>query len=121
MRSVLAVAVFVLSGSALAADANVFQMREAGDLVAVCSTAADDPNHASATAFCHGVLVGAFGYYQSVVSSGERFVCAPNPTPTRAKVMSDFVTWSRANSKYMKDRPIDTLFRYLGEAYPCKK
>ena len=121
MRSLAALAVFVLSGSVFAADANVFQMRDTGDLVAVCSTGVDDPNHASAAAFCHGVLVGAFGYYQSVVPVAERFVCAPNPTPTRAKVMSDFVTWSRANSKYMKDRPIDTLFRYLSETYPCKK
>ena len=121
MRMLLVLAAFILSGSATAADSNSFQMRNAADLVGVCRTGPDDPNYASAAGFCHGVLVGAYQYYNSVVAGADRFVCAPNPTPTRAKVMNDFVAWAGANQRYMKDPPIDTLFRYLAEAYPCKK
>ena len=121
MRILLALISFILGGSAVAADVNRFQIRNAADLVAVCSAGADDPAQASALGLCHGILVGAFSYYLSVVPSANRFVCAPNPTPTRAKVMSDFVAWAGANPKYMKDPAIDTLFRYLAEAYPCKK
>ena len=120
MRSLLALLAFILSGSAIAADSNTFQLRDAGDLVRVCSIEPGDPTYANAVGFCHGVLVGAFRYYESVATSANRFVCAPNPTPTRSKVMNDFVAWAGSNAKYMKDPPIDTLFRYLAETYPCK-
>jgi hypothetical protein len=96
-------------------------MRDAADLVKVCSVDAADPAHANAMGFCHGVLVGAVRYYDSAVTGSKRFVCAPNPTPTRAKVMNDFVAWSSTHPAYMKEGAVDTLFRYLAEAYPCKK
>jgi hypothetical protein len=35
--------------------------------------------------------------------------------------MGGFVTWANANPQFMKDAAVDTLFRYLAEAYPCKK
>ena len=121
MRTLLALVAFIFSGTAIAVDMNTFQLRTAGDLVHICSIGPDDPAQASALGFCHGVLAGSYHYYNSVVPVANRFVCAPNPTPTRTKVMNDFVAWAGANQKYMKDAPVDTLFRYLGEAYPCKK
>jgi hypothetical protein len=121
MRSLFVLAALMLAGSAVGADSNTFQLRDASDLVRICSVGADDPVHANATGFCHGILVGAFRYYESAVTGPNRFVCAPNPTPTRAKVMSDFVAWAGSHTGYMKDPPVDTLFRYLVEQYPCKK
>jgi hypothetical protein len=108
-------------GSAVAADSSNYQLRDAADLVGICSVARDDPNYANAVGFCHGVLTGAFRYYEATVTSANRFVCAPTPTPTRTRVMNDFVTWARAHPANMKDPPIDTLFKYLAETYPCKK
>jgi hypothetical protein len=70
--------------------------------------------------FCHGVLVGAFRYYDSTVDAADRFVCAPTPTPSRAQVMADFVKWSRSHPGNLKESPTDVLFRYLAETYPCK-
>jgi hypothetical protein len=67
------------------------------------------------------VLVGAFTYYNSTVTAENRFICPPNPVPTRAKVMNDFVAWAKARPQYSKDAPLDTLFRYLAETYPCRK
>ena len=121
MRNLLALAALILSGSAIAADSNSFQMRDAADLVRICSIGPDDPLYANAAGFCHGVLVGAYRYYDSAVKGGNRYVCAPNPTPTRAKVMNDFVAWAGKNPAYMKESPTDGLFRYLAETYPCKK
>lgn len=121
MRGLVALMTFILAGSAVAADSNTLQLRNAGDLVHVCSVAPDDPYYSNAVGFCHGILVGAFRYYESVVVGPNRFVCAPNPTPTRSKVMNDFVAWAGSHAAYMKDPPVDTLFRYLAEAYPCKK
>ena len=121
MRNLLALAALIFSGSAIAADSNSFQLRDAGDLVRICSVGPDDPTHANAAGFCHGVLVGAFRYYESAVKAPNRFVCAPTPTPTRAKVMADFVAWAGKNPAYMNESPTDGLFRYLAEAYPCKK
>jgi hypothetical protein len=120
MRTFLALAAFTIVGSAAAADSTTYLLRDAADLARVCSVAPGDPNYANAAGFCHGILVGAFRYYESAVTRANRFVCAPLPTPTRAKVMNDFVTWTGAHPANMKDPAIDTLFRYLAETYPCK-
>ena len=121
MRGIMTLAAAVISGAAIAADSSEFQLRDAGDLVRVCSVPRDHPLHDNAAGFCHGILTGAYRYYESTVAKENRFVCAPNPIPTRAKVMNDFVAWSARNAQYMKDSPVDTLFRYLVETYPCKK
>jgi hypothetical protein len=121
MRKSIFLTALVLPLAALAADSNTFQLRDAQDLVSACSTPADDPQHGIAVGFCHGVLVGAYGYYDATTKADGRFICPPTPTPTRAKVMNDFVAWATSRPQYMKDRPLDTLFRYLGETYPCKK
>jgi hypothetical protein len=105
---------------AVAADSSSYQLRNAADLVKVCSVAADHPLHANALGFCHGVLTGAYRYYEATAAGKSRFVCAPTPTPTRSAVMSGFVQWAGRHAERMQDPPIDTLFRYLGETYPCK-
>jgi len=119
-RLILAVALLA-SGVAAAVDSSDFQLRDTNDLVRVCSVPADNPLYANATGFCHGVLTGAFRYYEATVAAPNRFVCPPSPQPTRATVMNGFVAWAKANSKYMKEQPVDTLFRYLAETYPCRK
>jgi hypothetical protein len=121
MRRLILAAALLTSGVAVAADSSTFQLRDADDLVRACSVPTDDVHYANATGFCHGVLVGAYRYHESTVTAENRFICPPSPVPTRAKVMNDFVAWAKSRPQYMKDAPIDTLFRYLAEAYPCKK
>jgi hypothetical protein len=120
MRKLILAAALMTSGIAVAADSSTFELRDAGDLVRACSVPAKHVLYRNATGFCHGVLTGAYRYYQATVTAENRFVCTPVPTPTRAKVMDDFVAWAKAHPQYMKDPPIDTLFRYLEESYPCK-
>ena len=121
MRTLILVAALVASGSALAVDSSTFQLRDTDDLVRACSVPTDHALHANATGFCHGVLVGAYRYYEATVAAENRFICPPSPVPTRAKVMNDFVAWAKARPQLMKDAPLDSLFRYLAETYPCKK
>jgi len=121
MRHWLLAAALLTSGAAIAADSNNFRLRDTNDLVVACSVPVDHALYANATGFCHGVLVGAYTYFNSTVTAENRFICPPNPVPTRSKVMNDFVAWAKARPQVMKDPPLDTLFRYLEEAYPCRK
>ena len=121
LRSLVAAVACAIAGPVVAADSQIFQLRTTSDLVEVCSVAPNDPNYATAMGFCHGILVGAYGYYDSAVPASKRFVCSPSPTPKRAQVMNGFVAWARTHPELAKNPPVDTLFRYLGETYPCRK
>lgn len=119
-RLILAVALMT-SGVVVADDSRTFQVRDADALVRACSVPPDHKLYANATGFCHGVLTGAYRYYESTVTVENRFVCPPTPTQTRAQIMDGFVAWAKSHQQYMKEPPVDTLFRYLEETYPCKK
>ena len=121
MRSLMIAAALLASGAAVAADSSNFQLRDTNDLVVACSVPADHSLYANATGFCHGVLVGAYRFYEATVKAENRFICSPSPTPTRATVMNDFVAWAKARPQAMKDPPLDSLFKYLAETYPCRK
>lgn len=121
MRVLIIAATMAITGSAFGAGPDHFQLRNASDLVKICSTQTSDSEYASAIAFCHGFLAGAYRYYLAATPEPDRFVCAPNPAPTRTKVMNDFVGWVKARPQNTQDQPADMLFRYLAEVYPCKK
>ena len=112
----------VSSSSSKAADVNPddFHVRTTEDLVALCSVNPSDPNYVAAIHFCHGFATGAYQYYQSTITSpGDRFVCPPDPPPTRSEAIAGFVAWANANPLHMADRPVDSIFRYLSLTYPC--
>jgi len=117
----IAVAVAAAGGApANAAPPDSYRVRTAGDLVAVCSTAAGAADHGTAIAFCHGVLAGAYGYYDTSTPPAQRFVCPPDPAPKRSQVAEDFIAWSKARPQLMNNHAIDTLFRFAAEKYPCR-
>jgi hypothetical protein len=121
MRIALAAAGLVLAASAHAAAPEHYRLQSAADLARVCSTPASESDQATALAFCHGVLAGAYGYFLSSTPAADRFVCTPSPAPTRTQVADGFVTWLKTRPQYNTDGPIDALFRYAAEAYPCKR
>jgi len=106
--------------TAQAASPDHYRIRTAGELVAVCSTAPGAQDHATAVAFCHGVLAGAYGYYDAATPAAQRFVCVPDPAPKRAQVAEEFVAWSKARPQLMNNHAVDTLFRFAAEQYPCR-
>jgi hypothetical protein len=121
MRIAVLAVTAMLAASAHAAQTEKYRSHSTAELVAICSTPASEPDHQIAVAFCHGILAGAYGFYVSSTPVSERFVCAPNPPPTRSQVAQDFVAWAKKNPQYMNDGGIDTLFRYAAQNYPCKR
>jgi hypothetical protein len=117
----LALAASAQIASAQAAAATHYRLHTAAELSRLCATPASDSDHVTAVAFCHGVLAGAYGYFLSVTPAADRFVCPPNPAPTRTQVANGFVAWLKARPQYNNDGAIDALFRYAAEAFPCKR
>jgi len=110
-----------LTASAHAADSNNYRVRTAAELISVCSTQPSEADYTTAIAFCHGVLAGAYGYYLASTPPADRFVCPPDPPPTRSHVAQQFVAWGKRRPELMNEAAIDTLFRYAAEAMPCKR
>jgi hypothetical protein len=118
---IAALATLAISTSAYAQKAEHYQIRHAADLAAVCSTSQSAPDYATAIAFCHGILVGAWGYYVASTAPLDREICSSDTTLTRARVADAFVAWVRARPQYMQSSAVDTLFRFAAETYPCKR
>jgi len=121
MRMLILGALLALAAPAIAAGPPHFQVRDTADYVKLCTTSPDDANYASAIAFCHGFGVGAYHYYHVSTPAADRFVCPPNPTPTRAQVIKEFIAWANARADVLKQPAVDALFIYLAGTWPCKK
>jgi len=93
------------------------------DIVDLCTTAPDDPLYTAAIHFCQGYLVGAYAYYDALASGpeGVRLVCFPDPAPSRDAAIDMYVKWAKAHPEHMKEAPVDTLFMFLTEKWPCKE
>jgi hypothetical protein len=113
--------VAVLPPLGKAATPDNFKDATTADYVALCATTQRQDNYVAAVHFCEGFATGAYQYYLALAARdpGERFVCLPNPPPSRDKVKADFVAWTKANPSTLNDPPVDSLFRYLGQTYPC--
>jgi hypothetical protein len=116
-----ALAAFALSTTAYGQKAEHYQLRHTGDLVTVCATSSSAQDYATAIAFCHGVLAGAWGYYVASTAPLDREICPSDPQLTRGKVAEAFVAWARARPQYAQASAVDTLFRFAAEIYPCKR
>ena len=116
-------AAFAFVTTARAANPDNFQARSTADLVALCGTDVSAPDYPQAIAFCQGYAVGAYAYYSAAAAAdpGARFVCLPNPPPGRTQAMTDFLAWVKTHPNETTAPAIDSVFRYLGEHYPCKK
>jgi len=121
MRALITAALLVLAAPAFAAGPPQFQVRDTADYVKLCSTPENDAHYASAVAFCHGFGVGAYHYYHQSTAQPDRFVCPPNPAPTRAEVIASFVTWAKTHADIMKQPAVDSIFTYLTGIWPCRK
>lgn len=122
MRSTtLALAMFAMTLPAYAQKPAHYQLRDTRDLVTICSVSPSAPDYATSIAFCHGVLAGAWGYYIASTAPLDREICSSDTTLTRAKVADAFVAWAKARPQYMQASAVDTLFRFAGETYPCKR
>jgi len=121
MRAMAFATLLALASPAFAAGPPHFQVRDTADYVKLCTTPQGDEHFTSAIAFCHGFGVGAYRYYLESTGPADRFVCPPNPTPKRSEVIAAYLAWVKTRPELMKKPAVETMFMYLGGAYPCKK
>ena len=88
----------------------------------LCEATPNDPTGIAALHFCHGFAVGAYQYHQIVAAAEKKppLFCEPNPRPTRNAIIADFVSWANQNPKAMDTPPVEGMFRYLAQRYPCR-
>jgi hypothetical protein len=112
----------ILPGLAGAVSENDFKAGTAEQIFNLCTANPDEPLYQQAVNFCQGYLVGAYKYYEAEHSgpNAPKFVCLPDPQPTRDEAIQMFIEWAKAHPQYMKESPVDTEFRFLMEKWPCK-
>jgi hypothetical protein len=99
-----------------------FEVQATENIVNLCTASPDDPLYHQAINFCHGYLVGAYHYYEAVSSGpkGIRFVCPPDPMPSRNDTIDAFIQWVKAHPQHWGETAVETEFRFLMEKWPCK-
>jgi hypothetical protein len=95
------------------------QARTAGELAELCAANPKDPRGDAMINFCQGYAQGALST-EIRHSEGKKFACFPNPPPTRAATMAQFVDWVRAVPDHKSLPAVDGFFQFLGERFPCK-
>jgi hypothetical protein len=118
-----ALCVALMNAPAKAATTEDFQVRTTSEYVALCSADPGQANYVAAIHFCQGFASGAYQYYISLAahSPNDRFVCLPDPPPSRDTALAAFVSWVNANPSAANDPPVDSMFHFLAETYPCAK
>ena len=98
------------------------KLKSAGDLVDVCTIAADHQEYNTALAFCYGFFEGAIRYAEAISGSmhHKKLVCAP-PGTTRRQAVDEFVSFIKANPQYADESPVDAIYRALMPRWPCKE
>jgi hypothetical protein len=118
---IAALAAIPLAMSARAATTENFMVRTTADYVALCESRQGSENYVAAIHFCQGFASGAYQYYLALAQHqpSTRFVCPPDPAPSRDQVIANYLAWARVNQERMAEPAVESLFRYLGETYPC--
>lgn len=115
----LALCALTISGPAraqqLAQDS--FQLRNGGDLIALCSAPQNDPLYIAAENFCQGFVSGVMRVLneEDRGRAAGRLFCLPEPPPSRNQGIADLVQWARSTPDQMKRQPADTVAAFLAQ------
>jgi hypothetical protein len=122
--SALALCATLCVGSARAAvTEDNFNLRNTGDLIALCSPAQSDPLYTAASNFCHGFAVGVFRVLQEedAARRSNHLFCLPNPPPTRSEAVASFTQWVNAKADRMALPAADGIAAFLADQYKCPR
>ena len=112
----------MLAGSAAAVTMEDFKVEQSQNLLNLCSADESDPLYAESKMFCLGYFAGAMHFHRALTSTDKiKPVACPQGTVTRVEAANNFVTWARANPKYMGEPAIDSAVRSAVAAWPCPK
>jgi len=121
VRAGLAAAALSLATSAPAFSLTLedFQSATTDGIVKLCTAPESDPLYQGAIGYCVGYLTGAFHFYRATEGEKAKLVCFKSGEPSRREEISKFIAWAKAHPQYGSALAVDTMFRYLGEEYPC--
>jgi hypothetical protein len=75
-----------------------FQLRNTGDLVALCSSQSTDRMFTAAQNFRHGFAVGTYrSLLAAQTAQPDPLFCPPAQVPTRSQAITEFVQWANAS------------------------
>ena len=122
-RWILAVALAagVATAPQLAAAEVTLNVRNAGELAALCAAKLPDIHYASKENFCHGFAQGVVSAEAERVraagAGAVRHFCIN--APSRAATLNEFVRWTDAKPGEKNGAPVAALVKFLAERYPC--
>ena len=98
-----------------------FSLRNAGDLVDLCSAETTDPLYTASVNFCQGFVVGVFRVLreEDMARRSRHLFCLPEPAPTRNEGIASFVQWVKSKPDQMTRSPADAVAMFLSQQYPC--
>ena len=114
-------AIVIPSTSRAAVTAADFQLRNTGDLVALCSTTPSDPMATAAIHFCQGFGVGVTRVLEQTDAADRPprpMFCLPRSL-TRNQVTAEFVRWANADPSRLAMPATDGVAAFLAAQYPC--
>lgn len=120
MKKLVAVTCLALAGASTAmAQQPPKASTTTAQFVGMCEQRSD----VAAQNFCHGFGQGVFETYliSRHAQKAPPFICAEGNSLTRQNHIDNFIKWTSANAKYNQMSAADTILRYLGETFPCKK
>lgn len=92
-------------------------VRTAEDLAQLCAANPRSPIGDAQVNFCHGF---AQGVADTMLGLQRNPFCFPNPPPTRAATLAQFVDWVKADPDHAKLPAARGLAIFLRERFPCK-
>ncbi len=119
VAALLMAAPLAVPPAAHAAGAISIRVETAGDLAELCGVNPKDSAADAKINFCHGFAQGVLDVERKYAGDKKKF-CFPSKPPTRTETMGEFTNWVRALPAHKTLGPVDGLFQFLGERFPCK-
>jgi hypothetical protein len=109
------------TGRSAVTEAN-FQLRNTGDLVALCSATPSEPMGTAALNFCEGFGVGVVRVLQeedAAEPTHRPMFCLPGLS--RDQAVAAFVQWANSDPARLAMPATDGIAAYLAAQYPCAR
>ena len=97
-----------------------FQVETAQDLADICTLDQSHSSYWEAKAFCYGYFQGGADFHHAMASVPQfQPIACPTDEATVRSAVDAFVAYARAHPEYLSERPMDVVFRAVGDRWPC--
>ena len=96
-----------------------FNIRTAGDLAGLCTTAPTNAANAARLNFCNGFAQGVLQTARQSPTGAK--ICFPSPAPKRSETMNEFATWVKADAARNGQEVGTAFLNFMSNRFPCKE